>query len=470
VKAHSRGSPTRRLARGSSLLEADWRREAIRTNLWVIPLLETLLAAALFAATYSVDRESYDGLIRLPPWVLSGTADTARVILTAVAASIMTVVGIVFSITIVVLTLASTQAGPRMLRNFVRDRGTQVALGAFVATFCYAMITLVSVGGGPRGEFVPHLSITVTLVLTLANVAVLVYFLNHVAAMIQLPVVIAGVARTLHDEIRAHELAGAAGDGVMSGPSREELMSRLAESGAPIRTPRSGYLQVIRTERLVKIAAQADAVVHLPYRPGHFLVAGQVIARVWPPDAVAAVERSLALGHIAGAYRTLPQDVSFAIDQLVEIALRALSPAVNDTFTGMTCVDWIADGLCRLSLSWRPQWVRRDKLGAIRVIAHQPDFARLVQRGFATIRQAAVGMPAIMIRQLDALARIIEQTPDGEQRTVLVRQAESIQKSNLASVADPADRDDVTRRYEVIMALIAAPVEPGRRQSRDKGS
>ena len=144
-------------------------------------------------------------VIQLPSWVLSGTADAARMILATVAAAIITVVGIVFSITIVVLTLASTQFGPRMLRNFVRDRGTQVTLGTFVATFCYAMITLVTVGGGPHGEFVPHLSITVTLMLTLVAVGVLIYFLNHIATMIQLPVVIAGIAGTLADEIAAQD-------------------------------------------------------------------------------------------------------------------------------------------------------------------------------------------------------------------------------------------------------------------------
>ena len=445
---------------GHAYLEADWRREALRTNLWVVPALETFGISFLFAATYAADRASYDGLIQFPSWVLNGTADTARVILTTVSAAIITVIGIVFSITIVVLTLASTQFGPRMLRNCVRDIGTQLALGAFVATFCYAMITLVSVGGGSHGDFVPHLSITVALMLTMANVGVLIYFLNHVASMIQLPVVIAQIAKTLNAEIEAQNRGTLARGSVQRGPSCDELLARLAESGAPIRTPRSGYLQVIGIERLVRVAAKADAVVQLPYRPGHFLVAGQVMARVWPPEAAASVERSLALGHIAGAYRTLPQDISFGVDQLVEIALRALSPAVNDTFTGMTCIDWIADGLCRISRSWRPNRVRRDAQGDIRVIAYQPDFDRLVQRAFDTIRQAAVGMPAIMIRQLEALAKVVEQTPDRARRTVLMQQAHAIQKLNLDTVPDPGDRDDVTRRYDAVMALIRMGTQP----------
>jgi uncharacterized membrane protein len=445
---------------GHAYLEPDWRREALRTNLWVVPVLETLAVLVIFAASYAADRAAYDGLIRLPSWVLSGSADSARVVLATVAAAIITVVGIVFSITIVALTLASTQFGPRMLRNFVRDRGTQASLGTFVATFCYATITLVSVGGGPHGDYVPHLSITVTLMLTLADVGVLIYFLNHIATMIQLPVVIGGIAGTLAAEIAAQDRGTVFSVGAARGPSSEELLARLAESGAPIRTPRSGYLQVIRHDTLLKIATAANAVVQLPYRPGHFLVAGQVVAWVWPPSAAGSVEKVLALGHVTGAYRTLPQDISFGFDQLVEIALRALSPAVNDTFTALTCVDWIADCLCRISTSWRPQRIRRDAEGQIRVIAYQADFDRLVERAFDTVRQAAIGMPAIMIRQLDALAKVIEQTPDRARRTVLIRQAEAIQRSNLATVADPTDRDDVTQRYQTVMALLRPKATP----------
>jgi uncharacterized membrane protein len=442
------------MSRRYAYLEADWRREALQTNLWVVPVVATMAILLLLGVTYGVDRAAYDGVLRLPTWVLSGSPDAARVVLATIAAAIITVVGIVFSITIVALTLASTQFGPRMLRNFVRDRGTQVSLAMFVATFSYATVALVSVGGGPRGDFVPHLSITVTLMLTLADVGVLIYFLNHIATMIQLPVVIARIAETLVNEMTGPEGGAVFGVGPARGPSHDELLAKLQESGAPIHTPRPGYLQVIRHDTLVKIATKADAVIQLPYRPGHFLVAGQVMAWVWPPSAAESVAESLALGHVTGAYRTLPQDISFGFDQLVEIALRALSPAVNDTFTGMTCIDWIGDCLCRISTSWRPQRIRRDEEGKIRLIAYQPDFDRLVERTFDTIRQAAVGMPAIMIRQLDALAKIIEQTPDRVRRTVLIREAEAIQRSNLATVADPGDRGDVTARYEMVMALV----------------
>src|SRR5271154_6136262 len=187
----------------SSALATHWRRETLRTSLWFVPAIEVLAAIGLFVLTTALDKAASRGSFAVPSWVISGTADTAREILTAIAAAVITVVGVVFSIILVTLTLASPQFGPRMMRNFIRDRGTQLTLGTFVATFFYTILALVSIGGGPRGDFVPHLSITVALVLTLVDLAVLIYFINHVANVIQLPQVIAGIAGDLAKEIEA---------------------------------------------------------------------------------------------------------------------------------------------------------------------------------------------------------------------------------------------------------------------------
>ncbi len=201
---------------------------------------------------------------------------------------------------------------------------------------------------------------------------------------------------------------------------------------------------------LVDIALNADAVIQLLYRPGHFLVEGLPLATVWPADAAGAVVRALERNHVTGPQRTLTQDLSFAIDQLVEIAIRALSPAVNDTFSAMSCVDWLSDALCRISARWQPSAVHRDQAGAVRIIAAELHYERLVGRAFDKIRQAGRGMPAVMIRQLDALAKIMEYTTSDEQRTVLLEQAEMIVRSCAESVPEPSDRADVVRRYELV--------------------
>ena len=147
--------------RGVSLSAlSHWRREELRTNLWLVPAIEVVAAVGLFAGSTVLDRAAYRGAISVPSWVISGSSDGARQILTAISAAVITVVGVVFSIILVTLTLASTQFGPRMLRNFIRDRATQLTLGTFVATFVYAVLVLVSIGPGSHGDFVPHIGVT----------------------------------------------------------------------------------------------------------------------------------------------------------------------------------------------------------------------------------------------------------------------------------------------------------------------
>jgi uncharacterized membrane protein len=423
-------------------------REELRTNLWFVPLVEVIVAVALFAGTYALDRAAFDGDFRLPSWALSGSADAARQILTTVAAAIITVVGVVFSIVIVALTLTSTQFGPRMLRNFIRDPGTQITLGTFVGTFVYAILSLGSIGQESRGDFVPHISITVTLALLVVDLAVLIYFIHHIATQIQLPHVIASIARDLAKaiETQAGNVAASA-----SVPSVTVTLAGLPGPGGAVGAPRSGYLQFIDRRTLVRIASRADVVVHMLYRPGHFLVQGHPYAMVWPASRADQVATELARSHATGPYRTLAQDVSFGLDQLVEIAIRALSPAVNDTFTAMTCIDWIGESLCKVTGNWQPTHVYAGQAGTVRVITTEPTYERLVQRSFEKIRQAGKGMPAIMIRQLDALAKIMQRAVAPSDRGLLLDQAAMIDRLASASVDEASDRADVARAYQAVL-------------------
>lgn len=178
---------------------------------------------------------------------------------------------------------------------------------------------------------------------------------------------------------------------------------------------------------------------------------GHPVATVWPPGAAVQVSEVLGRSHITGPYRTLTQDVSLGIDQLVEIAIRALSPAVNDTFTALTCIDWLGDSLCKIMRHWYPARVHRDSQGYVRVVAAQPGYERLVQRAFEKIRQAGQGMPAVMIRQLEALARMMTETSDVGKRRLLLDQAEMIQRASERSVTEASDQADVRRRFEAVL-------------------
>ncbi|MBS1895583.1 MAG: DUF2254 domain-containing protein [Actinobacteria bacterium] len=428
---------------------AEWRREALRMNLWFVPALEIAIAVAIFAIAYAVDRHLYDAQSALPGWLVSGSADAARQIITALAAAVITVIGVVFSIILVTLTLASTQFGPRMLRNFIRDRVTQVTLGTFVATFVYAVLVLAAIGPGSHGDFVPHIAITILLVLVLADLGVLVYFIHHISLSIQLPHVIASIARDLSQAIDAEssEDRVAIVQVEEAGPSVEELLERIETSAGTVPAPSSGYLQFVRHSDLVEIATRTGSVIQLVHRPGNFVVAGQPLARVWPAGAAPVVADELARSHFTGPVRTITQDIAFAVDQLVEIAIRALSPAVNDTFTALTCIDWLTDGLCQVELHWDPVRIHRDAFGYVRVVTSHISHRRLVQRAYEKIRQAGTGMPAVMIRQLDGLTRVVALTSADERRAVLREQGEMIMRSAEESVSESGDLEDVRRAY-----------------------
>jgi uncharacterized membrane protein len=437
----------------------SWWREALRTNLWVVPTALVAVAAGLWFVSYQVDRQVYQGNLTLPGWINRDTADAARQVLSAIAAAVITVVGVVFSITIVALTLASQQFGPRMLRSFIRDKGNQYTLGTFVGTFVYAVLTLGSITSESRGDFVPHVGITVALGLTLLDLGVLIYFIHHVAKSIQLPQVVAGIAADLSTavdtQILLHAMPDEAFEGPGHGPSLDELMHRLATEGCEVPAPRSGYLQFISRQRLIRVAAASNSVVRFLHRPGHFLVQGRPLAVVWPRTSAPQIARAFRRVHAIGPQRTLTQDILFAIDQLVEIAIRAISPAVNDPFSALTCIDWLGANLARLSSRSLPTGVYRDSLGQIRLIEPQIGYARVVNRAFDKIRQSGRGMPAILIRQLETLAIIAEATRGDEERQVLRRQADMVLHGAEESIPEEGDRADVRVRYKQLLDLLS---------------
>jgi uncharacterized membrane protein len=444
----------------------NWRREELLTTLWLVPAALVCGAVVLFVVTYELDVAANHHHLSLPSWIHTLSPSDAREVLSAVAAAVITVVGVVFSITILALTLASQQFGPRMMRNFVRDIGNQVTLGVWVATFVYSVLTLGSISANAHQTFVPYISITVTEVLLMADVVVLIYFIHHIAKSIQLPEVVASIAsdllRAIDSEFPADvEFAPAPLPQTSDRPTLPdpaarplpELLDSLVTEGATVPAGQSGYLQFVGYQQLVDIAERAGAVIRLTHRPGHFVVAGRPFAQVWPPKAAAQVGVALERSHLTGPHRTLIQDPVFAIDQLVEIAIRALSPAVNDTFTALTCIDWLSAGLCRISTRTLTEGVYRDRLGRIRLIESDPSYARMVNRATDKIRQAAGGMPAVVIRLMDSITHVVECTTSHDQRVVLMRQAEMLLRAAEEEIAEPNDLAQVRGRFDHLVSI-----------------
>jgi uncharacterized membrane protein len=442
----------------------SWRLEELRTTFWVIPSMLVVVAALLFLVTFEIDVAAFHGRLTLPTWVHTGNADAERQVLIAIAAAVITVVGVVFSITILALTLASQQFGPRMMRNFVRDVGNQITLGVFVGTFVFAVLALGSIGSLSK-SFVPYLSTTVAEALLLLDLAVLIYFIHHIAKSIQLPEVIAGIADDLMESIDA-EFPVELGDRPdpaahgHEGKTVPELLQLIEDRGAQVPSLVSGYIQYVGYSQLIAIATRTDSVIRLEHRPGHFLGEGRPLAMVFPRGAAPEVARALSKAHVTGPHRTLVQDPVFAIDQLAEIAIRALSAAVNDTFTALTCIDWLAAGLSRVSGRVLDEGVYRDGTGRVRLIEFDPSYARMVNRAFDKIRQSARGNPAVLIRLIDSIGSITLDTKSEGQRIILRRQADMVLRLAEESVSEPNDLEEIRFRYRRIPGEDAFAEQP----------
>jgi uncharacterized membrane protein len=431
----------------------SWRWEELRTTFWVIPTMLVVVSVLLFVVTFEVDIAAYHHHVTLPQWIRTGNADAERQVLIAIAAGVITVVGVVFSITILALTLASQQFGPRMMRNFVRDVGNQITLGVFVGTFVYSVLALGSISS-LSPTFVPHLSTSVAEALLLVDIGVLIYFIHHIAKSIQLPEVIAGIATDLMESIDA-EFPERVGEPPSvttpaSGKSVPELLTLIEERGAVVPSQVSGYIQYVGYSQLIAIATRTDSFIRLEHRPGHYLASGRPLAMVWPRGAAPEIALALRKAHVTGPHRTLVQDPVFAIDQLVEIAIRALSAAVNDTFTALTCIDWLSAGLGRVSGRILDEGVYRDGTGRVRLIESDPSYARMVNRAFDKIRQSASRMPAVLIRLIDSLGSIMLDTTSPEQRAVLRRQADMVLRVSEETVTEPNDLEEIRFRYRRI--------------------
>jgi uncharacterized membrane protein len=432
----------------------SWRLEELRTTFWVVPSILVVVAVLLFVVTFAIDVAAYHHHLTLPSWIRTGNADAERSVLIAIAAAVITVVGVVFSITILALTLASQQFGPRMMRNFVRDLGNQVTLGVFVGTFVYSVLVLGSIDS-LSPSFVPYLSTSIAEALLLVDLGILIYFIHHIAKSIQLPEVIAGIADDLMQSIDA-EFPQRVGERsaepahVHSGKTVPELLKLVEEGGAVVASQVSGYIQYVGYAQLIAIATRTDSFIRLEHRPGHFLATGRPLAMVWPRGAAPEVALALRKAHVTGPHRTLVQDPVFAIDQLVEIAIRALSSAVNDTFTALTCIDWLSAGLGRVSGRVLDEGVYRDSTGRVRLIEFDPSYARMVNRSFDKIRQSAGGMPAVLIRLIDSLGSIMLDTTASDQRVVLRRQADMVLRLAEATVDEPNDLEEIRFRYRRI--------------------
>lgn len=430
--------------------------DQVTNSYWFVPAMMTAGAFALSILTLWIDdilraRES-------PVWfdvlIYSGGPDGAREVLSVVAGSMITVAGVVFSITIVALTLASSQFGPRLLASFMSDRGNQLTLGTFVATFLYALMVLRTVRTGDV-ERVPHLSVAVALLLAIAGLSVLIFYIHHISVMIQAPNLIAAISREVQDYTsrlfpsidgieHAHALAGRP-----SPPSGFDTAKRIESRS-------SGYVEAVDIGGLLSLATDHDLIIRLETRPGKFVVQGSLVAQVWPmanldEKSAKKVARTITVGSRA----TATQDIEFPLKQLAEIAVRSLSPGINDPYTASSCIDHLSIGLCSLAERELPPVGISDEEGRLRLLMGAPlEFDALVEDAFDQIRQNAAHHTVVYVGLLDAMARVVDRVSSIDRLQPLTSQSDLIFEQSRDLLPTAADHEAVAAAYRRLSTAV----------------
>jgi uncharacterized membrane protein len=425
-----------------SRLRALWHQ--VVDSLWFVPALLTLAGATLATLAVTVgDRLLRDLDATELWWLFGGGAEGARGVLGAIAGSIITVTGVVFSVTIVALQLASTQFTPRVLRQFMSDRANQVVLGVFIGTFTYTLLVQRTVRSGTddAGAFVPALAVTGAVVLALTSIAFLIFFIDHVARSIQAESIIDRVARETLRVIDELHVEGGDGEPVPATPGG--MPARVHATG-------SGYVRHVEEGRLLEVAAERSLVIRVDRRIGEFVHPGECLFSVWPPVAFdARLRDALDSAVVLGPARTPYQDIELGLVELVDIAVKALSPGINDPTTAMTAIDRLGEVVLALSHEPPHGVVRRDGRGL--VITSRLTFEHAVGVAFDQIRHFGAANPAVAEKLVNTLGDVAALAPAAA-RAPLLDAIDHTHRQCAQAIADPTDRGRVLRAADDALA------------------
>ncbi len=383
------------VGRHAAHIKTAW--SSVRDSLWFLPTLFSVAAVALALGLTYLERTG--GLPHSDnDSLLLGGVDGTRGVLTAIASGMITVTGVVFSVTIVALQLASSQFTPRILRNFTADRGNQIVLGVFIATFTYTLMVLRAIraedSSGPA--FVPHIAAGVALLLFLISVGLFIYFINHSAQSIQVSAILDRVShRTLKgiEHLFPSEV----------GAPEADAMARPQGEAQEVRAGHSGYLQRVQADELFRIGEAQDLVIVMARRIGDFIHTDQVLASAWPAPLQPEVASDIGELFVLGGARTPDQDVELGIIEISDIAVRALSPGINDPRTAAQCIDRLVEVLLALAKRSAPA-AQRSAQGRVHFHAKHLTLADAISSAFGQITHFGAGNPLIRAKLIDSLA------------------------------------------------------------------
>lgn len=433
--------------------------ENANSSLWLVPALLTLGAVVLFTLLLAVDTEVAPDLDERVPWLFGGTAEAARTLLQVISGSLITVVSIAFSITIVALQQASTQFSPRVLRSFTSDRGNQVVLGTYIATFTYALLVMGEVRDetGDQAGFVPSLSVSVAIVLALVSLGMLIYFIHHISQALQVSWILASSQSEAEAEMNSL-FPSQIGRGGTDPPSVEKLVEQTEREQRGhetlVHSEEAGYLRRVDPDQLARATQRGVYLLCVLPRIGDFLQHGSVIARLWSEAPLPEQQRK----QVRGAFtldreRSTHQDLITGIREMVDIAVKALSPSVNDPTTAEQCLDYLGDVLVRLAGREFPSPLRRMEHGPL-FLFNRPDFDDHVDAAFSQIRRAARDEPHVTGHLLSLLGQLAERVPNPGRAIPIRRQVEEVVAGLEVGDLSQSDRQSLREQARgILMAL-----------------
>ncbi|WP_426060793.1 DUF2254 domain-containing protein [Hymenobacter sp. B1770] len=432
----------------------------VNSSLWFVPTLMVTAASGLAYGLVMLDDNTEHKWLQDYPMLFGAGADGARGMLTAIASSMITVAGLIFSLTLATLAQVSSQYTPRVLRNFMGDRANQLVLGFFVSIFVYCLIVLRTIRGGDEGRFIPSLAVAGGLVLALVSIGVLIFFIHHIASSIQASTIIAraaaetqGALDNLFPEQMGHEATAAEATDWRETDHHWHAILAL----------RSGYVQDVNNDALLDFAREINGVVRMERGIGSFVAKEAPLVSVarydgQPLSAADEKTRQRLCGtYSIGDLRTIDQDLGFGFRQLVDIALKALSPGINDTTTAIFCVDQLG-ALLSLLADRKLNEPLRSEGGRVRVVAQIPTFATYAALAFDQIRSAAEGNLSVLLRLLTAIETVARRTRNEDRLAVLQQQADRVREQAEAMLQFDYDKQAVFARYVAVGQTLKAAV------------
>jgi uncharacterized membrane protein len=427
-----------------SRLRAIW--ETLRSSLWFIPSLIVVGAIGLAAMLIELDLDTNTQQWPMPwPRVFATSLEGARSMLAAIASSMITVAGVTFSITIVVLALGSSQYTSRILRNFMRDRTNQTVLGVFVGVFVYCLVVLRSLRSGQE-EFVPAMAVLAAVLLAIVAIGFFVLFIHHISVSIQAANIIDRIAcETLNTIDRLYPDAFDA-----PGPDQPRMPEACVWTA--LSAHKSGYIEGVDIEMLGRLARKHALIIRMDKAIGEFTIAGDTIASAAGAEQMAdALQQEAIAAYTISRQRTLHQDAGFGIRQIVDVALKALSPGINDTTTAINCIDFLGAILARL-VQRRVEMPVGEHGGLF--ISCGPDFDNLLGEAFCQIRENAAGNTAVLVRMLHSLEAVARHATDSSRLSALQQQVRLIVETAERSIPSAHDRIRVLGAAQQFSSLV----------------